>query len=292
VEELADAPEDQVLKLWQGLGYYSRARNLHKAAKFIAHELNGRFPDRYDDILKLPGVGPYTAAAIASIVFGEEKAVVDGNVIRVISRLFGISAPVDLPATRKEIEGIASLLIKGQNPSDFNQAIMEFGALQCTPKQAQCQVCKLKAHCWAFHNAAVETLPKKSKKVKRRTRYFHFVIAHTPADLLLERRGDGDIWGGLYQFPLIETADDRELLTEEIQSKLELEGQVTRVNKAQKHVLSHQDLHARFYHMKSRALNTAKFMLVSAAELHTFALPRLIDRYLENYDLQTGKKRH
>ncbi len=292
IEDLATAPEDRVLKLWQGLGYYSRARNLHKAAKMVVDTYGGQFPSSYEEIIGLPGVGPYTAAAIASIVFGEEKAVVDGNVIRVISRVFGITEPVDQTATRKQIEALSALLIAGQDPSDFNQGIMEFGALQCTPKQADCSSCPIQNHCWAYANDAVYDIPLKSKKVKRRSRYLHFIVANDGKNFLLEQRGDDDIWRGLYQFPLIETDGDVELAIDEVFSSLKLDGKVLRVNKSSKHVLSHQDLFARFYHVESGALTAEKYLLVSGAELHTFALPRLIDRYLENYDLRTGKKRH
>lgn len=291
VDDLAEASEDHVLKLWQGLGYYSRARNLHKAARVIVDEHNGRFPESYDEIIQLPGIGPYTAAAIASIAFGEEKAVVDGNVIRVISRLFGIMEAVDAPSTRKVIESLVAELIQNQDPSDFNQGIMEFGALQCTPKQASCPTCPLQHHCWAFAQGRVHEIPQKAKKVKRRSRYFHFLVVNGSNKILIEQRGEKDIWTGLYQFPMIETSVNRELTPSEILSETALQGKLKRVNAVGKHVLSHQDLFARFYHLEATPENGMRFQLVTVEELHTFALPRLIDRYLENYDISSGKKR-
>lgn len=289
---LAIAKEDDVLKLWQGLGYYSRARNLHKAAKIITQTLHGVFPNRYDELIKLPGVGSYTAAAIASIAFNESKAVVDGNVIRVITRLFGIVEPADDKSTLSKIQKISSELLLNQNPSDFNQAMMEFGALQCIPRNPDCSQCPLRASCIANATQMVENLPLKLKKIKRRNRHFHFAILTDGINILVDQRKQKDIWEGLYQFPVIEKSESILLNSEELLTLTNCKGNLLRVNEVKKHVLTHQDIYAHFYHFKSDNLSSSKFQLVSLSELHTFAWPRLIDRYIENYVIESGKKRH
>lgn len=292
VQDLAAADEDLVLKLWQGLGYYSRARNLHFTAEYITDELEGRFPKTYKELLKLKGVGKYTAAAIASIAYEERVAVVDGNVIRVIARLYGINKPVDDPKVKTRIEKIAQELLKAHQPSEFNQGMMEFGALHCTPRQAKCGSCPFATSCIALQANQVSELPFKQKKIKRRSRYLHFLVVTAGDKTLIDRRGNDDIWRGLFQFPLIESESDLELSDREIQKHLQTPGtNILRVNKVGKHVLSHQDLHARFYHLSTRELPLSTFRIADQSELHTFALPRLIDRYLENYRLTDGKKR-
>ncbi len=281
IQDLADATQDEILKLWQGLGYYSRARNLHATSKQIMTEFNGVFPRSYDDIIKLKGVGPYTAAAIASIAYGEETAVVDGNVIRVISRVFGIADDTDLTLTKKHIQHISDDLIKGRKPSEHNQAIMEFGAIQCVPKNPDCDICPLSQRCFALKTNQVERLPYKVKKLKRRSRYFHFLIVSDGQNILLEKRGEQDIWAGLYQFPLVETE------TKKTNSKIIEKSPVTKDNcfleksiTMKKHVLTHQDIYATFHHFQTNKLTDNKFQKVKLDEVHTFALPRLIDRYL------------
>lgn len=293
VSDLANAELDQVLKLWQGLGYYSRARNLHKSAQQIVVDFNGHFPGTYDQIKTLTGVGPYTAAAIASIAFEEPKAVVDGNVIRVISRLFGITEAVDQGIIRNQIGELADLLLAHHKPSVYNQAIMEFGALQCVPKNPKCDGCVLSDHCLAKKSNLVSEIPLKSKKTKRKSRFFHYVIAENEGKVLIDQRGEKDIWEGLFQFPLIESSDNNALDESEIAKSINYSFKtINRVNKVQKHVLSHQDIFARFYHVSLNDFNSQIFRLVSTDDLHTFAFPRLIDRYLENYDVIDGKKRH
>lgn len=292
VSELADAPEDTVMKLWQGLGYYSRARNLHAAAKQVVSEFNGQFPTDYAGLIQLKGVGPYTAAAIASIAFDEPKAVVDGNVIRVISRLFGIQEPVNESATQKRIAALAESLLDHRQPGEHNQAIMDFGALQCVPKSPNCQACPLLDDCEAHRLGLVGVLPKKTSKTKRRTRFLHFLVASDGEQLLLQKRGTDDIWAGLYQFPMKETEQDLELSTKDVGDHLGNKVQtIDRVTIAKKHVLSHQDLFARFYHVRVKNLETSPFEAIKTSELHRFALPRLIDRYLEHHDLLSGQKR-
>jgi A/G-specific adenine glycosylase len=281
ITELADASEDEILKLWQGLGYYSRARNLHAAAKQIKNEHGGKFPTSYDSIIQLKGVGPYTAAAISSIAFNEAKAVVDGNVIRVISRLFGIEEAVNNAQVQKQIQALADELLDQDKPGMFNQAMMEFGALYCTPKSSNCAECVLSTFCIAKQNNLVDAIPFKEKKLKRRSRFFHFIVFENEGKTFLQQRGEKDVWQGLFQFPLIETESDFELDSDMINENLKSEIQINKVAQVKKHVLSHQDLWGRFYHVSGEIQNVSNYKLVSINELHTFALPRLIDRYLE-----------
>ena len=207
VEILAAAEEDQVMRLWQGLGYYSRARNLHSTAIIITNQYQGRFPSDFDQIKSLKGVGDYTASAIASICFGQEHAVVDGNVYRVLSRIFGMDQPIDARSSFRIYKEKAQYLMKGSIPGDFNQAIMEFGALQCIPKNPNCQDCIFVKDCVAFNLDKVSLLPIKAKRVKVKNRYFHFfVLVDKFKNTLLHKRDGKDIWQNLYQFPLIETS--------------------------------------------------------------------------------------
>jgi A/G-specific adenine glycosylase len=285
IEKLANAPEDEVLKLWQGLGYYSRARNLHFAAKQVMMEFSGEFPNQYSSILKLKGVGPYTASAIASIAFGEKRAAVDGNVIRVISRLFGISEDTNQSVTQNTIQKLADELIKDSNPGRHNQAMMEFGAMQCVPKNPNCQNCPLSEYCIALKNQWVDQIPLKVKKLKRRSRYFHYFIIQDDSNVWLHRRSENDIWNGLYQFPLIESSSNELNLPDAVFSILgSLSVEMIKSNKAKKHVLSHQDIYATFHHIKVKCLPESSFISSKLNEVHTFALPRLIDRYLESND--------
>jgi A/G-specific adenine glycosylase len=293
IRHLAAADQDEVLKLWQGLGYYSRARNLHFAANQVMDQFQGKFPNKYDDILKLKGVGSYTAAAIASIAFGEPRAVVDGNVIRVISRLFDITASVNQASTIKEIQSLADELMDAKHPSTHNQAMMEFGALQCTPKNPNCSVCPLETVCLAKAHNRVSELPFKDKKIKRRSRFFHYIIAQDKKNVVLSQRGTNDIWGGLFEFLLIENESKELLNPSQIENALPISlKSLHKTNSERKHVLSHQDIHSNFYHIEIDRVDDDKLIIVALDDLHTFALPRLIDRYLENHDLISGEKRH
>ena len=293
IEGLAKADLDEVLKLWQGLGYYSRARNLHFAANQVMNEFDGQFPSTYNDILKLKGVGSYTAAAISSIAYNQPHAVVDGNVIRVITRLFGISESVNQSATLKKIQALADELLNELNPSEHNQAMMEFGALQCVPKNPNCEVCPLAIVCLARANGTVSGIPLKDKKIKRRARYFHYIIAINNGKVIISQRGTNDIWGGLFEFPLIENDSVDFLTPSQLESFFTISiKSLLKVQSEKKHVLSHQDIHANFYHLEIDNVNDEKLNLVALSDLHTFALPRLIDRYLENHDLISGENRH
>ena len=209
VQDLANSPEDEVLKLWQGLGYYSRARNLHTTAKMVTEEMDGVFPDNYKDLLKLKGVGEYTASAIASICFNEPQAVVDGNVYRVLSRVFGISTPINKGNGPKEFKNLAQQLIDKKQPGTFNQAIMEFGARHCVPRNPDCNCCIFNDSCVAFQKNEVEELPVKIKAKPVKKRYFNYlvVLSENENTILKQRIGKG-IWHKLYEFPLVETSEE------------------------------------------------------------------------------------
>jgi A/G-specific adenine glycosylase len=240
VQHLAQASEQDVLSTWQGLGYYSRARNLHAAAKQIAFDLNGKFPTSYQDWLNIKGVGSYTAAAIASFYQKEKVPVLDGNVFRVLARIKGIDEDI-LSNKGKKIFWETSLnLMPDQEADLYNQAIMEFGALHCTPKNPHCHTCPFQKECFAFEKDLIADLPVKLKKLKRTSRYFHFLVYRFQEQMMLIERTKKDIWQGLHQFPLLELPEN------ELPSKKTLENCQFTTNPI-KHVLSHQDLYCTFY---------------------------------------------
>ena len=257
VFDLANAEEDQVLKLWQGLGYYSRARNLHATAKYVAHELNGIFPDNYKELLKLKGIGEYTAAAIASFSYNEPVAVLDGNVYRVLSRYFNMDNDISDTKTKKVFQTLAQEVLLKDNPAIFNQAIMEFGALQCVPKNPDCESCVLSNSCAALQYNKVAQLPVKSKKTKVTPKYFNYLILKDITDKFIVQKREGKgIWENLYEFPLFETA---ELMAPEVIEKqliqMDFFGQRAKEiillnSEIIKHKLSHQHLFIRFFLME------------------------------------------
>jgi A/G-specific adenine glycosylase len=277
VFDLADASEQQVLKLWQGLGYYSRARNLHITAKIIASELKGVFPDTYDEILKLKGVGPYTAAAISSICFDEAKAVVDGNVYRFLSRLKGIHTPIDSTEGKKEFALLANELLDKNNPGNHNQAMMEFGALVCRPSSPNCEQCVFNDECSAYINKVVDTLPIKSKKVKQRPRYFHYFLIQEESKIFIEKRLSNDIWKNLFQLPLLETIKSG--LPKDFKQKYI--GKFALINQ-QKHILSHQIINASFYLGDKSMLDNFgnELILVNSCRLDDYPFPQLVVNFL------------
>jgi len=289
VGDLARAPLDEVLKSWQGLGYYTRARNLHKTARHIYYEQEGKFPGHYEGLLKLPGIGPYTASAIASFCFGQVVAVVDGNVGRVLARLKGIATPVNSNKGKKELQQEACQLIPSHDPATHNQAMIEFGALQCTPGQPDCPVCPLKDICHAWQHDQVDLLPVKAPKRKKRLRYFYYIDIHFNGSLLLHKRSDRDIWNSLYQFPLIEP--QRELSIRELGNTREwqdlfagLNPQIQAVSPLYSHVLTHQKILARFIRVHIQQTNARLeqgYRQISPKQLPNLAVPRLIDKYLE-----------
>ena len=251
VQDLANALEDRVLRVWQGLGYYSRARNLHACAKKIVSELGGNFPQTADDLQKLPGIGPYTSAAIASFAFKQPVAVVDGNVFRVLSRVFGINTDILSPQGKRDFQQLADELLDTARPDAFNQAVMEFGALQCTPHNPTCATCPFHLECYARQHQMQGQLPVKKKKAKVRKRYFHYIVIEHGGQLLMNQRGGGDIWQGLYDFPLVET-DKPEVLAGQIQIEgVTVNMQHAEMSKSYRHLLSHQQLITHFYLYKA-----------------------------------------
>lgn len=257
VFDLANANEEQVLKLWQGLGYYSRARNLHNTAKLVAYELDGIFPGSYKELLQLKGVGEYTAAAIASFSYNEVVPVVDGNVFRVLSRYFDIETDIASSVAKKEFSELAKELIPHNNPALFNQAIMEFGALQCVPKNPNCERCVLNSGCLALQKNKVGQLPVKLKKTKVRSRYFNYLVfSDDNQHYILRKRTEKGIWHNLYEFPLIETVAEvdfdeiSKLIFEEYGSKFEILSIKPLKNDAILHKLSHQHLYIRFFQVR------------------------------------------
>jgi A/G-specific adenine glycosylase len=286
VFDLANASEDTVLKLWQGLGYYSRARNLHFTAKFIASNYNGIFPKDFQTILSLKGIGNYTAAAIASIAFNLPYAAVDGNVNRVISRYYGISTPVDSGKGKSEIQKIANELISVKNPGFHNQALMEFGALQCLPKSPDCNSCSLQETCYAVKNNLTDRIPVKEKKIKQRTRFFYYYLIESKNSILLEKRTGKDIWENLHQFPLIESNSEfseNEILNLEIPVSTLINANFKSISERVKHVLSHQIIHARFIHIEVEGFNLkdSNIIRVNKKDIYKFAVPRLLEKYLK-----------
>lgn len=289
VGDLAAASEESVLKLWQGLGYYSRARNLHATAIHIVKELNGVFPPDYDGLLRLKGVGEYTAAAIASICYKEPKPVIDGNVYRVLSRVFGIKTAIDSTAGKKEFRELAERLMDHTEPDIYNQAVMEFGARQCVPRNPDCSVCPLLGHCEAQRKKITDQLPVKSKKQQQRDRYFHYLVLRHGNNVYIRRREDNDIWKGLFDFPLVETEAPAEPATlAKAKAWTTITGGVQHtiesISDLYRHVLSHQKLHVRFYEIdlrKALPAAAAKGLLkIDQQQLNEFAVPILIHRYL------------
>jgi len=283
--ELAKAPEDQVLKLWQGLGYYTRARNLHSTSKFIVKYFKGVFPDDYKTILSLKGVGQYTAAAVASIAFDLPYPTVDGNVYRVISRYFGITEPIDSDKGKKQIHQIAEELMPKNNCGFHNQALMEFGALQCVPQSPKCNLCPLKETCFAVKMNLQNELPIKSKKTKQRNRYFYYYLIESGDSVFLEKREGNDIWRNLYQLPLLETnkeLSEAELLNTEPLFFNQSEINIKSISAIKKHVLSHQIIYARLIHVESNHTKSLieHFIQTNKKDIFNFAVPKLVEEFL------------
>ncbi|MFK8294935.1 A/G-specific adenine glycosylase [Capnocytophaga canimorsus] len=249
VFDLAYASEDQVFKLWQGLGYYSRAKNLHQTAQKIAFENQGIFPKTHAELLKLKGIGDYTASAIASVCYGQPSAAVDGNVYRVLSRVFGIDTPIDTSEGVSIFKKLASQLIDVKNPGTYNQAIMDFGAMQCKPKSPDCENCIFSDKCWAKANGQVSQLPVKKGKAKVRKRFFNYFILQDPQKrTLLQKRTEKDIWQGLYEFPMIESENAISLMYDYLKKYPYSYSEMTLWNKKPiVHKLSHQHIHAFFW---------------------------------------------
>lgn len=286
IVDLAEASEEDVMLSWQGLGYYSRARNLHAAAKSVVTDYNGKFPDKYQEIRNLKGVGDYTAAAVASIAFDLTYAAVDGNVNRVISRLFEVEENPLLPPGKRKILEISNMLLDSKNPGTYNQAMMELGATVCKPRNPVCGICPVKQYCGAFASGRLHDFPVKGEKTKVKTRYLHFAIFKDAENrVLVSRRASNDIWKGLYQFPLLETDGPVEPHMLSIPGTENMK--LTKVQTNVRHLLTHRELIIGFYHFEGEKLPTGvweDFESFSASDLSKLAFPRAITRYLENID--------
>ena len=287
VIDLAKAHEDEVLKLWQGLGYYSRARNLHFTAKEITNNLKGKFPSEYGEIIKLKGVGKYTAAAILSFSNNQAHAVIDGNVYRVLSRIFGIEDFIDKPKGQKVFNELAQELLNKKKSAIHNQAIMEFGAVHCKPNLPLCDNCCFQSNCYAYNSNEITNLPKKEKQTKQRNRFFNYLVISDDKNIILNKRGKKDIWIGLFDFPLIETTtsvdDLQDLFPEEYQW---LNNRKYVISKSDEYVhqLSHQKIHATFWKIKTDQLitNQEHHLISSLNNLESYPVPKLVENYIKS----------
>ncbi|WP_316802688.1 A/G-specific adenine glycosylase [Pedobacter nototheniae] len=273
VSDFAGANEAKVLKLWQGLGYYSRGRNMHATAQIVMKDFGGVFPTLHDDLIKLKGIGGYTAAAISSFSSGEARAVVDGNVFRVLARYFGISTAINSPAGKKEFFMLANELLYRADPALYNQAIMEFGALQCKPKSPNCGVCPLSQTCYAYKHKQVNILPVKLAKAEKKLRFFNYLVCMDGDQILVRERQAGDIWQHLYDFPCIETSDTVKAGDPGLDDKISEwfgENATYQLKNAKKHILTHQIIQVQFFELKNYIFNFSK-----QKELNWVSLDRL-----------------
>lgn len=289
VFDLAAAPEQKVLRLWQGLGYYTRARNLHACAKKVVADFNGVFPNTFENLKTLPGIGDYTAAAIASISFGQPVAVVDGNVFRVLARIFGIETAINTPEGKRIFSKLANELIQPHNPDVHNQAMMEFGAQFCTPRNPSCEVCTFQKDCFAFKNALQHQLPVKLQLKKARKRYFYYFVIQKGNSFLMKKREEKDIWHGLYDFVVVETkkpADPEKLFAEDESLRKFRKGKLADISGMYKHILSHQLIYARFIQIslsRDVELSGPGLKFYSLKKVADLPKPVLISKFLSDY---------
>jgi len=288
IKDLANADIDKVMKVWQGLGYYTRARNLHNSAKLIMAEYNGVLPTSYHELLKIKGLGPYSAGAIASFAYKEAVPAIDGNVYRVLSRVFGIFASPESAIGKKEFYTLTMELIDKDRPDTFNQALLDFGAMQCVPRSPDCLTCPFSDICYAYRNNLINQLPVKGKKIATRDRFLNYILIRCKDSTFIQKREAGDIWTSLYEFPLIETTnpiDIKLLMNEPIWKELFGNGELKILYESQpiKHLLSHQTLYTKFiiveiskpsYYLKSNYLN------ISIPNIQEYSIPKVIDNFL------------
>jgi A/G-specific adenine glycosylase len=288
VRSFASANEDEILKLWQGLGYYSRGRNMLKTAQQVVEIHGGHFPREYRQLIKLKGVGDYTAAAISSFSANEPKAVVDGNVYRVLARYFGIEEPVNTTKGKKMFQKIADEVLDRDHPGLHNQSIMEFGAILCKPKSPDCEICPIRGGCYAFGNNRISVLPQKLKTVKIRERFFNYLVVIDDGKMLMNKRGERDIWANMYDLPMIETAAymPAQEVTELLQTR-EIFGDnitVTGVFPSKKHVLTHQHIYAQFIQIDRRPIKLEqKWFFIEVDKLKILAFPKIINIFIANF---------
>ena len=285
IRALAKAPLDDVMKLWQGLGYYTRARNLHKAAQIVLEEYGGNLPNNYDALRKLPGLGPYAAGAVASFAFNEPVPALDGNGYRVLARVFGIFEIPTQPLGQRLFRQQCANLIDRLRPADFNQALIDFGALQCLPVRPRCSECPMTTFCYAYQHEQQQVLPLKNTKTELRVRYFHYLVLVDGNDTYLELRQTKDIWHSLYQFPLIETT--LPLTTDKLRTEERFKTLVTQTEllheaneKVQK--LTHQELHIRFFIFRGTILPSVRseFVQIPRSEWKKYQMPIALVKFL------------
>ena len=289
VTKFAQAPESEILRYWQGLGYYSRARNMHKASQLVQQEYAGVFPTDYQQLLRLPGIGEYTAAAIASFSTNSPHAVLDGNVFRVLSRYLGVSEPINSNRAKKIFTQLAQDLLSPTHPADYNQGIMDFGSLVCKPKNPLCADCVLAVDCYALKHKLVETLPVKIKSKKSRDRYFHYFIIENQGQIMMSQRSQGDVWANLFEFPLIETEQQQDLnaLMDHPAYQAGFGQAIPElIGGTVKQVLSHQNIFARFYRLSINPdLMSIKpnWNYYYSENLDKLAKHKLISSFVEHY---------
>jgi A/G-specific adenine glycosylase len=294
VSDLANAPEDEVMKLWEGLGYYSRARNLHFTAKVIAKDYGGIFPTDYKDILQLKGIGSYTAAAIASFAYDLPYAVVDGNVYRVLSRVYGIGLPIDSTHGQKEFAALAAELLDAEKPALYNQAIMDFGATHCLPQQPKCATCNFNTTCLAYKEEQTTFYPVKIKYIQKKERYLIYFVLNEKDEVYVRRREENDIWKNLYEFPQKEVTKE-EFSSHDINSLMKSSFdfsnevfdnlQVTQFSKTYKHLLTHQTIYTIFYEISTLISLKMNDSYIKKNRMHLkkfLPFPKVIQTYLQN----------
>lgn len=287
VKKLAAAPLDDVLKLWEGLGYYSRARNLHVAAQQVMEEHKGKFPETHAEILQLKGIGNYTAAAISSFAYNLPHAVLDGNVFRVLSRVFGIETPIDSTEGKKQFEQLAQQLLDKKNPSTYNQAIMDFGALVCKPQNPLCEQCPFSSECKALELNKISLLPVKAKKLIKSERHFHYFVLFDAKDIYIKQRTANDIWKGLFEFPVFEspqsTVNSQQIVSHPYIKKY---GEPSTVDcrLSYKQTLSHQYINGHFYEIKLGKLPKLDktYLKIPKNTILNYAFPKIVRSYLED----------
>ena len=287
VTAFAAVHEDEILRLWQGLGYYSRGRNMLKTARLVQEKYNGVFPTRYDELIKLKGIGEYTAAAISSFAANEVRAVVDGNVYRVLARYFGVDEPINSPKGKKMFQKIADDVLDKARPAMHNQAMMEFGAMLCKPKNPACGICPVRIGCVAFKTNATTYLPVKTNNVKVRERFFNYMLISDGESILMNKRDESDIWANMYDLPLVETTELMELAELLTLPQMNVFGQniVLKENSPIiKHVLTHQNLYIRFLILKDFPEKLqGNWFYTDVTNLKNLALPQRIFIFIKNF---------
>jgi A/G-specific adenine glycosylase len=286
IHQLANAPDEKVFKLWEGLGYYSRCRNLITTARFISNERKGKFPDTYEDIKSLKGIGPYTAAAISSFAFNLPYAVVDGNVFRVLARIFGVRTAIDSTEGKKYFTQLADQLLDKKQAGIYNQAIMDFGAVVCKPVGPACSECTFNKTCFAFLNDQVNELPVKEKKITIRKRWFYYFVMENKSESAIVQRTAKDIWQHLFEFPLIEAngeEDNKKIIAMAEKAGWLKKGQydIVSISPLYKQQLSHQLIIGRFINIRLKTKSSQNWQWVRKSELPNYAFPKFINQYSE-----------